>query len=98
MTEPKDRPDAELVESWERGEPIELKRDRPPTSVLSVRVPSEVLRTLTERARLRGTTTSQVARELIERGIESEEPTTPADLAKRFGRWVDEVFGCPEDS
>lgn len=83
--------DATLEEAWLQGEPVELKRTRPPTSVLSIRVPSELLKELTERARRQGKPASHLARELIEAGLVADSPSTPEDLARTFSRWVEEL-------
>jgi hypothetical protein len=85
--------DSSLVEGWERGEPIELDRKGSPTSVLSIRVPADLLRALEDRAKTQGKPTSHVARELIEAGLLNEGPTTPSEVARMFSRWVEEATG-----
>ena len=85
-----DEEGADLQHAWERGEPVELKRDRPPTSVLSIRVPSPLFDELSERARDVLKPVSHVARELIESGLARQGPSTPPDLARSFSRWVEE--------
>jgi len=80
-----------LPDAWEDGRPADLDRRRPPTSVLSIRIPAEMLRTLSERARAEGKSASVFARELIEAGLASEHPGTPEELAKAFTRWAREI-------
>ena len=41
--------DRNLQKAWARGKPAEIKRVRPPSSVLSIRVPSELLEDLSRR-------------------------------------------------
>lgn len=81
---------SELERAWRKSRPAkDLKRTRPPTTVLSVRVPAALHRRLAERARADGKPESVIARELIERGLASD-PAVPADLARLFARWVEE--------
>lgn len=86
------REGAEIEAAWARGRPAELKRERPSSSVLSIRVPTELLETLSERAKTEGKPASLLARDLIERGLAIEGPMTPADLARMFARWVEETL------
>ena len=85
--------DRDLQAAWERGAPAEIRRVRPATSVLSIRVSSELLEALSERAREAGKSASVFARELIEDGLASNQPSTPTELAKYFTRWAHEVEG-----
>ena len=85
--------DRDLQAAWERGTPAEIRRVRPATSVLSIRVPSELLETLSQKAREEGKSASVFARDLIEAGLSSNQPSTPSELAKYFTRWAHEVEG-----
>jgi plasmid stability protein len=84
--------DRDLRRAWERGKPAELERGRPRTSVLSIRVPTELLRELSDRAGAQGKSTSELARELIESALLADGPSTPRELAAAFARWVEEVL------
>ena len=80
----------EIVQAWRSGKPAkDLQRITPPTSVLSVRLPWALLDRLAERAKAEGKHESELARDLIERGL-SGDPAIPADLARLFSRWVEE--------
>ncbi|MFA5786150.1 MAG: hypothetical protein WDA71_04060 [Actinomycetota bacterium] len=81
---------AALPDAWRKGKPADIKRTRPATSVLSVRVPRDLLKELANRARREGKAPSILARELLERGLSPDSPTTPAELARAFSRWVEE--------
>lgn len=82
---------ADLARAWDRGRPADIRRSRSPTTVLSVRVSDEVLERLSSRAHQEGTSVSDVARRLLERGLDDELPGTPTELARAFARWVDEA-------
>lgn len=83
--------DAEIAPSWEQGAPTELTVSPRLSVVLSVRLPAPVVERLSARAEREGRTESQVARDLIESGLATDLPTTPAELARAFSRWVEEV-------
>lgn len=86
----KDR-DQDLVDSWEKGQPVEVQRVGPSSSVLSMRLSSALFQELSLRAESAGLSASQFAREVIERGLATETPTTPADVASMFHRWAAEL-------
>lgn len=86
-----DKEGADLQAAWEKGTPAEVKRTRPPSSVLSIRVPSELIEALSRRAKTEGKPASILAREIIERGLTDERPMTPPDLARAFSKWVEEL-------
>lgn len=83
-------PEEEGLEAWEKGAPVEVKRIRPSTSVLSTRLPRDLFQGLSLRAEAEGKPVSLLARELIERGLESGGPQTPAHLGSMFQRWLTE--------
>lgn len=82
---------SDLERAWSEGESVDLKRERSATSVLSIRVPTKLLEALSERAASEGKPASLLARELIERALESDWPSTPRELARAFSRWVEEI-------
>lgn len=78
----------EIQQAWEQGTPVEVRRERPSTSVLSIRVSQEVLEALGRRAREKDVAPSQLAREILESSLTSEEPRTPIELADALSRWL----------
>jgi hypothetical protein len=86
-----DAEEAEIIEAWEGGKPVDLKVELSDTTVLSIRVPRRLTHELSRRARLEGKPASAVARDLLERALESGTPSTPPELARAFSRWVEEI-------
>lgn len=83
--------DRDLVDAWEKGKPVDVARTRLPSSVLSIRLPSSVFEEVSLKAEAAGSSASQFAREVIERGLASEGPSTPLDVASMFHRWAAEL-------
>ena len=85
-------PDEEAMEAWEKGTPVDVKRVRPSTSVLSTRLPRDLFESLSLRAEAEGKPVSLLARELIESGLEAVGPQTPLHVATMFHRWTEEIL------
>lgn len=84
--------DRDLIQAWEQGKPADIKRVRPSSSVLSIRIPHELFEDLSNRAEEAGKSVSQFARELIEQGLTSDVPSTPVEVASMFYRWAHEMI------
>lgn len=84
----KKTPEEEALEVWEKGTPVEVKRDRPPTSVLSLRLPKELFEQISDQAEARGMSVSAFGRDVIEGALLSQMPSTPIDVASMFHRWA----------
>lgn len=84
-------PEEEALEAWDKGAPVEVKRIRPSTSVLSIRLPLEVFHEISARAEAQDISVSAFGRELIERALTTDAPTTVPELAAVFQRWVAEI-------
>jgi hypothetical protein len=61
-----------VQEAWRKGKPTRLTRSGSGTSVLSMRLPRELLKELTQAARQRDESPGQYGRELIELGLALE--------------------------
>ena len=84
--------DEDLRKAWERGKPIEVDRTRrSSTSVLSLRLPDQMMEELSDRARTEGKAAGTLAREFIEAALTKDMPVTPSTLARMFERWVGEA-------
>lgn len=83
--------DRDLVSAWERSVPVEVDRDRPPTSVLSIRVPTGLLELLESKAASRGVAPSQLARELLDDALKSDLPRTRDDIREALIRALEGV-------
>lgn len=81
-------PEEEALEVWEKGTPVEVKRERPSTSVLSLRLPKELFEQISDQAEARGMSVSAFGRDLIERALISQMPSSPIDVASMFHRWA----------
>jgi hypothetical protein len=91
MNEERSHEKREIIDAWRRGKPFEGDRRRPPTSVLSIRIPTEILQELTDRAVRANKPASQYARELIEDCLASEPGVGPSIWSRLFSRWVAEA-------
>jgi len=78
-------------ESLASVETADIERERPISSVLSIRVPKALMRRLDQRARKLGKSPGTLARELIEDGLMDDGERTRDDLARLFSRWVEEA-------
>src|SRR5579862_4367751 len=76
MTDERGQVDLEesgLLDAYRRGRPDGVERVKEGSTVLSVRLPRDVLRELTRLARAQNRPVGRVARELIEAGLASTE-------------------------
>jgi hypothetical protein len=72
---------------WEEATPVRVARRRGDlTTVLSVRLPRDILRALTLAARREGKGPGTLARELIERGLAEGGSASPARIARVLAR------------
>ncbi|MGI8427131.1 MAG: hypothetical protein ACR2FO_07755 [Actinomycetota bacterium] len=81
-------PEEEALEVWEKGTPVEVKRDRPTSSVLSLRLPQDLFEEISDLAEARGMSVSAFGRDLMEKALGSQSPSTPIDVASMFHRWA----------
>jgi predicted DNA-binding protein len=77
-----------LRDAWRRGKPARLVRESPGTSVLSIRVPRDLLKELSTAARAREKTPGTFARELIEDGLAQQESAEPWLIARVLARML----------
>jgi hypothetical protein len=64
---------------------------RSPTSVLSLRVSDDVMRTLADRAKLEGRSVGTLARDLLERCLQEQAPVTPSGFVSMLRKTVEEM-------
>ncbi len=84
---------------WEKGEPTKLDRpSRAMTSLLSVRLPRDVLRQLTLAARQQGKGPATLARELIEQGLTLEETELRPIFLRVLARFLEKMEGVGDRS
>ena len=77
----------DLAAAWGRGTPVDIApSETQPTSVLSVRMPREMLRELSEAARKDGKAPGTFARELLELALAMGDSSSPALVAQVLAR------------
>ncbi|MEO7803080.1 MAG: hypothetical protein ABIS18_01155 [Actinomycetota bacterium] len=81
-------PEEEALEVWKKGTQVEVKRDRPSSSVLSLRLPKELFEEISDLAEAKGMSVSAFGRDLIEKALANQSPSTPLDVATMFNRWA----------
>ncbi len=84
----------EAEEMWEKSEPIKLERtSRAMTSLLSVRLPRDVLRQLTLAARQQRKGPATLARELIEQGLTLQDAEVRPIFFRVLARFLEKMEG-----
>jgi hypothetical protein len=86
-----DLEEAALREAWQRGKPARITRGASGTSVLSIRMPRELLKELSVAARAREQAPGAFARELIEQGLALEDSAKPWLLGRVLAHLLDSV-------
>lgn len=89
----------EAERMWREATPVEVeRRPRAMSSVLSIRIPRELLRELESAARSQGKGPTTLARELIEQGLAAGPTASVPLLAKVASRLADETAGMARGS
>ncbi len=72
----------DLAEAWEQGDPVEIRRSKGDTSVLSIRVQRSVLEQLTAAGKRQDCPPTRLARQFIEEGLARAGEDDPVLLAR----------------